>query len=352
MIARPCWWEKALSCGSRAIVPSSLTTSASTPAGGRPASLARSTAASVWPGRRRTPPSTARRGNTWPGSGQLVRLGRGVDEDPDRTGPVGRGDPGGDPVPGVDRHGVGRALAVLVHPGHRRQLEPVQVAALHRHADHAAAVADGEREQGRGGLARGEDDVALVLPVLVVDHDDRPAGGDVGDGALDGVQSSVGRVHGQAHDGVLSGVPAVRRAAVPAALEQALNVLRDDVDFEVDRLAGVLVPQRGEPEGGRDQAHGDHCAAVGTVRARRPPSSDTPSMASDPLSTTKRASSAGIATSTSSQCSLRPARHDRPDAVDMSLDDVPAQPGVRAHGPFEVDRAARGQRAQGGGGPG
>ena len=33
----------------------------------------------------------------------------------------------------------------------------------------------------------GEDQVALVLAVLVVDDDDGRAGGDVGDGALDGV---------------------------------------------------------------------------------------------------------------------------------------------------------------------
>ena len=38
-----------------------------TPAGLRPASRARSTAASVWPARSSTPPSLARRGKTWPG---------------------------------------------------------------------------------------------------------------------------------------------------------------------------------------------------------------------------------------------------------------------------------------------
>ena len=38
-----------------------------TPAGVRPASRARSTAASVWPARRRTPPSLATSGNRWPG---------------------------------------------------------------------------------------------------------------------------------------------------------------------------------------------------------------------------------------------------------------------------------------------
>ena len=54
---RSCSLANTSSCGSRAIVPSSLTTSASTPAGGSPASRARSTAASVCPRRRSTPPS-------------------------------------------------------------------------------------------------------------------------------------------------------------------------------------------------------------------------------------------------------------------------------------------------------
>ena len=49
------------------MVPSSLTISASTPAGVSPASRARSTAASVWPRRRSTPPGVYRSGNTWPG---------------------------------------------------------------------------------------------------------------------------------------------------------------------------------------------------------------------------------------------------------------------------------------------
>ena len=48
---------EALELGRRAMVPSSLTTSASTPAGCSPARRARSTAASVWPARLSTPPS-------------------------------------------------------------------------------------------------------------------------------------------------------------------------------------------------------------------------------------------------------------------------------------------------------
>ena len=53
--------------GTRAIVPSGFMISQTTPAGVRPARRARSTAASVWPIRSRTPPWRARSGKTWPG---------------------------------------------------------------------------------------------------------------------------------------------------------------------------------------------------------------------------------------------------------------------------------------------
>ena len=67
IITRPCASANARHSGARIIEPSSLTSSHSAPAGVSPASRARSTAASVWPGRRSTPPSMARSGTTWPG---------------------------------------------------------------------------------------------------------------------------------------------------------------------------------------------------------------------------------------------------------------------------------------------
>ncbi len=65
--ARLCSSANFTRSGRRAIEPSSLTTSQITPAGVRPAIRARSTEASVCPGRRSTPPSTARSGKTCPG---------------------------------------------------------------------------------------------------------------------------------------------------------------------------------------------------------------------------------------------------------------------------------------------
>ena len=69
MVIRRIPWRfaKRASCGTRAMDPSSFMISQITPAGYSPAMRARSTAASVWPARTRTPPSRARSGNMWPG---------------------------------------------------------------------------------------------------------------------------------------------------------------------------------------------------------------------------------------------------------------------------------------------
>ena len=57
IILKPCVSANSRSCGPRAMDPSSLTISQMTPAGVSPARRARSTAASVCPGRTSTPPS-------------------------------------------------------------------------------------------------------------------------------------------------------------------------------------------------------------------------------------------------------------------------------------------------------
>ena len=121
--------------------------------------------------------------------GDLPGLGRRVGEHARGVGTVGRGDAGADAVTGVDRDGVGGPHLVAVVGGHQRDLEPVEHRGGHRHADHAAAVADREGHQLGRRLGRGEDEVALVLAVLVVDDDHGLAGGDVGDGPLDAVEA-------------------------------------------------------------------------------------------------------------------------------------------------------------------
>ncbi len=87
---------------------------------------------------------------------------------------------------------------------HLVQLQPVEVRAGHRGAEQSAAFGHGEGDQFGGGALGGEDEVALVLATLVVDDDDRPAGRDLRDRVLDGVERLPGvadRVRGRVGGG-------------------------------------------------------------------------------------------------------------------------------------------------------
>ena len=82
------------------------------------------------------------------------------------------------------------------------------------------------------------------------------AGGDVGDGSLDRVER---------HDEVSSSVggpAAVPTGAMQAAYgQQPLDVLGEDVDLEVDRLADLAVPERRRAKRLGDQADGEPVVA-------------------------------------------------------------------------------------------
>src|SRR5690606_14067081 len=107
-----------------------------------------------------------------------------VGEQPHRAGPVGGGDPGAHPAR-VHSHPVRGTARVLVGVVHRGQVEPVTVFGGHRDAHIPGGVPHHERQQRRGGELGGEDQVAFVLPILVVDHHHRPPGRDLRHGPLD-----------------------------------------------------------------------------------------------------------------------------------------------------------------------
>src|SRR5439155_3161942 len=97
---------------------------------------------------------------------------------------VGAG-PGGRGSPGVDRHGEGGLERAFLPCPHERDPEPLQSATLARHADDAPAVGGHEVDGLGGDLLGGQDEVALVLPVRVVDDDHHPARPDLLDGLRD-----------------------------------------------------------------------------------------------------------------------------------------------------------------------
>ena len=79
-------------------------------------------------------------------------------------------------------------MLVLVDRIHRQQSKPVADRAVKWHAQVPGRVADHERDEFWSGLLGGEDQVALVLAVLVVDDDDGLARGYIGNRPLHGVQ--------------------------------------------------------------------------------------------------------------------------------------------------------------------
>ena len=119
---------------------------------------------------------------------QLERFGRRIGQDPTGARAIGCRDAGGDAVAGVHRDRVRGPHEFAVVRGHQRDPEPVEGRSGHGRAHVATGVADEEPHQLRGRLAGGEDDVAFVLAVLVIDDDDRLPGLEVGQRTFDGVQ--------------------------------------------------------------------------------------------------------------------------------------------------------------------
>ena len=175
--------------GSRLTVPSSLTSSASTPTVVEPARRQRSTAASVWPERTSTPPSRATSGKMCPGrtksSGADIAVGQG----PDRVGALLGRDAGGEAEAVVDRDRERGLQRRVVDADHRLQPQARAHAAgrsgVHRmplvwrtmNATCSGVAVDGRHDQ-----------IALVLAVVVVDDDDHLAGADSLDRGLDRIE--------------------------------------------------------------------------------------------------------------------------------------------------------------------
>ena len=220
--------------GTRAIVPSSFMISQTTPAGLSPARRARSTAASVWPARWSTPPGRARSGKTWPGwtrscapllgsiATWIVRERSGAEI----------------PVVIPSRASIETVNAVPygVSFSVRHRAEPELVAALlgQAEADEPAPVRGHEVDRLGGGELRRDREVAFVLAVGGVDDDDELA--------VRGCPRSPPRSWRTARRLRRAGSSPDRYpgASVPEAaarLEQALDVLGEHVDLDVDLVA-------------------------------------------------------------------------------------------------------------------
>ena len=157
----------------------------STPAGFRPAIRARSTAHSVCPARRSTPPSLATSGKRCPGPDEVGRLALGIEDFADRFGPLRRGDASA-AMAVIHRHGEGGAQGGGIVFDDGRQVQPLGHLGQDGHAELPPPVGDHEIDDfGRDLLGRA-DEIALVFAVLVVHRDDDAAGREGLDGRFDG----------------------------------------------------------------------------------------------------------------------------------------------------------------------
>ena len=164
------------------MVPSSFMISQITPAGVRPAMRARSTEASVCPARTSTPPSRARSGNTWPGRARspgrqsgsiacrMVRVRSAAEM----------------PVVTPSRASIDSQKAVpkfeVLRGTHQRQTQVVAALRRQRQADQSAAVRRHEVDDLGRDFFGGNGEIAFILAVLIVHHDQDAPGADLLDG--------------------------------------------------------------------------------------------------------------------------------------------------------------------------
>lgn len=143
------------------------------------------------------------------GTGEVVRFGSRVGQGVEGRRAIGGGDAGAGAVAVVDADGEGGLVRFAVGLDHQRQFERIEALAGQRDADQAAAVADQEGHlRGADGIG-GDDQVAFVFAVGVVDHDDEFAAGDGGDSGLDGIERGLGKDwHGVSTCTGKSGAPA------------------------------------------------------------------------------------------------------------------------------------------------
>ena len=107
-----------------------------------------------------------------------------------RGGAVFGGDAGGHPMfdAGIDAHGEGRFVGIGVAVHHQRQIQFVQPLPLHGQTDQAPCLGGHEVDRFRGGELGRADQIAFVLPLFVVHHDNAFPIADRRQGVADGIK--------------------------------------------------------------------------------------------------------------------------------------------------------------------
>ena len=117
-----------------------------------------------------------------PRTAQIGRLGGRIDQRPHRSRTVGRSHAGRTTVSEqIDRHRERRTEQRRIVGNLHLQIQFPTAVFGQRSAQHAAAVVKHEIDDLRGDLFAGDDKIAFVLPILVIDHDDDFARADIFD---------------------------------------------------------------------------------------------------------------------------------------------------------------------------
>ncbi len=106
------------------------------------------------------------------GPHEIRRAAVAVGERAHRVGALLGGNPGGEAVADIDRDGEGGAERRIVERHHRVEVQPPRLLGRQRRADDAGGVADDERHLLGRAQARGDEQIALVLAIVVVGDDD------------------------------------------------------------------------------------------------------------------------------------------------------------------------------------
>ena len=203
-----------------------------------------------------------------------------------------------------------------------------------RQADQPAAVLRHEVDRvGRRHL-RGDDQIAFILAVLVIDQDEHAA-----------VARLVDDLLGRGEEAVLAGGAS---SGFATKRLHALEIAREHVDLEIDRLARVASSPNVVTAavcGMMLSANSTPVVGVATSLTV----SETPSTVIEPLGA-RRARARGRRAIVDARANRLPRRTlgHLADAVDMAGDDMPAELVAELQRALEVEPAARGPHVRGG----
>jgi len=123
-----------------------------------------------------------------PGLHEVVTHRGGISHDLERSGAIGGADSRRDPRRGIDADLEVRAKAVLVVLHHFLDAELLQPLLGGWRANKAATMLGHEIDGLGRCMLRGHDQIALILAIRIIDHDDHLAGADVRNNGINGVE--------------------------------------------------------------------------------------------------------------------------------------------------------------------